>query len=168
MNLASALIKQVLVQKDFDTWARVRKHYLPTEYHQLFDVIDKHMVSYSALPSLEELKLGIRDSGTLDKVYALEVIETDAEPFLLLDYLKNEYAQKEVLYQLDDYVDKSIAFESAEEVVNRLRDISLDIETKVEIKPDEETMQKIPLFETEEEIANRIILGLNREMDENY
>ena len=168
MNLASALIKQVLVQKDFDTWSRVRRHYLPAEYHQLFDSIDKHMTTYSALPTLEELKLGLRDSATLDKVYALETIETDAEPFLLLDYLKNEYAQKEVLYQLDGYIDRSIAFESAEEVVKSLQDISMDIERKVEIIPEEETMQKIPLFETAEEMANRIILGLNRHMDENY
>jgi hypothetical protein len=168
LNLASALIKQVLVQKDFDTWSRVRKHYLPTEYHQLFDSVDKHMTNYQTLPTLEELKLGIRDSATLDKVYALEAIETDAEPFLLLDYLKNEYAQKEVLYQLDNYIDRSIAFESAEEVVKSLQDISMEIERKVEIQPEEETMQKIPLFETEEEMANRIVLGINHDMDENY
>jgi hypothetical protein len=168
LNLASALIKQVLVQEDFDTWARVRRHYLPAEYHQLFDTIEKHMVNYHKLPSLEELKLGLRDSATLDKVYALETIETDAEPFLLLDYLKNEYAQKEVLYQLDDYIDKSIAFESAEEVVRKLQDISLDIEQKVEIQPEEESMQKIPLFESEEEMANRIVLGLNTDFDEKY
>lgn len=168
MNLASALIKQVLEQKDFDTWARVRRHYLPTEYHRLYDVIDKHMTSYHALPSLEELKLSLRDSATLDKVYALESIETEAEPFLLLDYLKNEYAQKEALFQLDGYIEKSIAFESAEEVVRSLQDISLDIERKVEITPEEESMQKIPLFETEEQIANRIVLGLNSEFDEKH
>lgn len=155
-------------QKDFDTWARVRRHYLPTEYHRLYDVIDKHMTSYHALPSLEELKLSLRDSATLDKVYALESIETEAEPFLLLDYLKNEYAQKEALFQLDGYIEKSIAFESAEEVVRSLQDISLDIERKVEITPEEESMQKIPLFETEEQIANRIVLGLNSEFDEKH
>jgi hypothetical protein len=168
MNLASALIKQVLEQKDFDTWARVRRHYLPSEYYQLFDVIEKHMNNYSSLPTLDELKLGIRDDATRDKVYALETIETDAEPFLLLDYLKNEYAQKEVLVQLDSYIDRSIAFERAEEVVKSLQDITLDIERKVEIQPEEESMQKIPLFETDEEIASRIILGLNKDMDENY
>lgn len=168
MNLASALLKQILVEKDFDTWARTRKNYLPSEYHQLYDIIEKHMVNYHKLPNLEELKLGIRDSATLDKVCALESIETDAEPFLLLDYLKNEYAQKEVLFQLDNYIDKSIAFESAEEVVKRLQDISLDIEKKVEIQPEEESMQKIPLFETEQEMANRVILGLNRDFDNKY
>jgi hypothetical protein len=126
------------------------------------------MANYHSLPSLEELKLGLRDSATLDKVYALEAIETDAEPFLLLDYLKNEYAQKEVLFQLDSYIDKSIAFESAEEVVKSLQDISLDIERKVEILPEEESMQKIALFETEDEMAKRIVLGLNAEFDEKY
>lgn len=168
LNLASALIKQVLDQKDFDTWVRVRKHYLPTEYHQLFDVIDKHMTDYHTLPSLNQLKLGIRDSATLDKVYALETIETDAEPFLLLDYLKNEYAQKEVLVQLDSYIDKSIAFENAEEVVKHLQDITLEIERKVEIQPEDESMQKISLFESEDQIASRIKLGLNADFDKNH
>jgi replicative DNA helicase len=126
------------------------------------------MNNYHALPSLEELKLGIRDSQTLDKVYALEAIETDAEPFLLLDYLKNEYAQKEVLFQLDSYIDKSIAFETADEVVRSLQDITLDLETKVEITPEEESMQKIALFESDEQIAARIKLGLNEVFDEKH
>ena len=118
MNLPSALIKQVLELSDFDTWARVRKHYLPSEYHQLFDAIDKHVTKYHKLPKVGELKLSVRDSTTLDKVYALDAIVTDAEPFLLLDYVKNEYAQKEALFQLDRWVDKTVAFESAEEVVS--------------------------------------------------
>lgn len=168
MNLASALIKQVLELSDFDTWAKVRKHYLPTEYHQLFDAVDKHTTKYHKLPKVEELKLAVRDSATLDKVYALDAIQTDAEPFLLLEYLKNEFAQKEALISLDRYIDNSIAFETAEEVVKSLQQISIDIESKVEIKPDQESMQKINLFESEDEMARRIRLGLNAEFDAQY
>lgn len=168
MNLSSALIKQVLDLSDFDTWARVRKHYLPNEYHQLFDAIDKHVTKYHKLPKVGELKLSVRDSATLDKVYALDGIVTDAEPFLLLDYLKNEYAQKEALFQLDRWVDKTIAFESAEEVVKSLQGISMDIERKVEIQPESESMQKLPLFESEEQFAKHITLGLNAAFDATY
>lgn len=168
MNLASALIKKVLEESDFDTWMNVRKHYLPTEYHRIFEVIDKHTIKFHKLPTIEELKLEIRDASTLDKVYALEGIEVEAEPFLLLDYLKNEYAQKEALFQLDRWVDKSIAFESAEEVVRNIYDIATELENKVDITPPEQSMQKINLFDSEEEMSRRIKLGLNREFDQAY
>lgn len=168
MNLPSALIKQVLELGDFDTWNRVRKHYLPAEYHSLYDSIDKHVTKYHKLPKVGELKLSVRDSVTLEKVYALEGIDTDAEPFLLLDYLKNEYAQKEALFQLDKYIDNSIAFDSAEEVVKTLQSISMEIERKVEIQPESESMQKINLFESEDMMARRIVLGLNEGFDKEY
>lgn len=168
MNLESALIKRVLECNDFDTWMNVRKHYLPTEYHALFDIISKHSDNYHKLPTLEELKLEIRDNATIDKVYALESIETDAEPFLLLDYVKNQFAQKEVLYRIDKWIDTSIAFESAEEVVRSLQQIGMDLELKVELTPPEESMQRMSLFESDEELGNRITLGLNASFDSEF
>lgn len=168
MNLASALIRQVLEYNDFDTWINVRKHYLPNEYHILHDIIEKHSDRFHKLPTVEELKLEIRDNATLDKVYALESIETDAEPFLLLDYLKNEYAQKEALFQLDRWIDRSIAFETAEEVVRNLQQIANDLEDKVELGNPEDSMQKIELFDTEEDMAGRIVLGINKEFDDYF
>ena len=168
MNLPGALIKQVLDLVDFDTWARVRKIYLPSEYHQLYDTIDKHVTKYHKLPSVGELKLAVRDAATLDKVYALESIETDAEPYLLLDYLKNEFAQKEAMFSIDKWVDDTIAFESAEEVIRSLQDIAMAIEKKVEIEPEEQSMQKMNLFESEEQLAKRITLGLNADFDAQY
>ena len=168
MNLASALIYQVLESEDFDTWTNVLKHYLPSEYHALFEVINKHTDNFHKLPSLEELKLEVRDQNTLDKVYALESIETEAEAHVLLEYLKNEFAQREALYQMDKWVDSSMAFETAEEVVRHIQQIGVDLEMKIELTPPEETMQKISLFESEEEMASRIRLGLNNDFDERF
>jgi len=169
LNLASALIKRVLECEDFDTWTNVRKHYLPSEYHQLFEVITKHADTYHKLPTVEELKLGIRDSATLEKVYALETMdEVETEPFLLLDYIKNEYAQKEFLFQVDRLIDSSLAFETAEETIKSIQEIAIDLERKVEIGDPAQSMQKINLFETEEEVAARVTLGLNAEFDANY
>ena len=59
MNLESALIKRVLECNDFDTWMNVRKHYLPSEYHSLFTVIDKHCENNHNLPTFEELKVAL-------------------------------------------------------------------------------------------------------------
>lgn len=169
MNLASALIKRVLELEDFDTWSNVRKHYLPSEYHQLFDVISKHTDSYHKLPTLEELKFEIRDNATLEKVYALETgEEIEAEPFLLLDYLKNEYTQKEFLFQVDRLIDRSLAFETAEETIKSIQEIAIDLETKVDITDPAENMQKISLFESDEDLGARVTLGLNADFDSQY
>jgi archaellum biogenesis ATPase FlaH len=169
LDLASALIKRVLECEDFDTWTNVRKHYLPVEYHKLHEIINKHSDTYHKLPSFEDLKFETRDAATLEKVYALETSEeVDTEPFLLLDYLKNEYAQKEALFHIDKFIDTSLAFETAEETISHIQQIAADLELKVDVKDPAESMQKINLFESEEDLGNRVTLGLNEEFDANY
>jgi KaiC/GvpD/RAD55 family RecA-like ATPase len=164
-NLASALFKRILEEEDFDTWSSLRRHYLPSEYFVVYDAIDKQVDTYHKLPTIKELKLAVRDGPTLDKVYAIEAVEVDAEPFLLLDYLKNEFTQKETLNALSNYVEHSISFETAEETIESLYNIISRIEDKVELQAAEENMQKINLFESDEEIADYIPLGLNEEFD---
>jgi replicative DNA helicase len=166
MNLASALFKRLLEESDFDTWANLRKHYLPGEYDRIYDAIEKHVEAYHKLPNLDELKLSLKDTATLEKVYAIEVVEVDAEPFLLLDYLKNEFTQKETLVQLQKYVEQTISFETAEETIESLYSIISKIEDKVDLKSEEENLQKLNLFYSDEEIADYIPLGLNAEFDE--
>lgn len=165
MNLTSALLKRILETGDFDTWSNVRKHYLPSEYHALYATIDKHCEIKHALPTFEELKLGVRDAQTRAKLFAVESIEVDADPVLLLDYVKNEYTQREILTQLEDYVEKSIAFETAEESIGHLHSIVTDVETKVDVKDPAETMERITLFESDEDLAKYVKLGLNTEYD---
>ena len=90
MNIASALIKQVLTAQDFETWSVTHKHYMPAEYHSLYGVIEKHCETFHKMPSINDLKLEIRDSETRDKLYAVEAVQVDSEPYMLLEYLKNE------------------------------------------------------------------------------
>lgn len=165
MNLASALFKKILEVADFDTWSHLRRHYLPSEYHNVYDAIEKQVDQYHKLPTIEELKLAIRDSATLDKIYAIEVVEVDTEPFLLLDYLKNEFTQQETLFHLQKYVEKSISFETAEETIESLYAIISKIEDKVELGNVEESMQRINPFASDDELASYIPLGLNAEFD---
>lgn len=168
MNLTSALFFRVLEVKDFDTWNNVRRHYLPTEYHTLFNVIEKHIENFHKLPTIEELKLEVRDGSTVDKIYALKDADIEIEPYLLLEYIKNEYAQKEALSQLDKWVDASMAFETAEEVVRHIQQIGVELESKIELTPPEESMQKINLFESEDDMAKRIVLGFNKDFDSRF
>jgi len=165
LNIASALLKQILDAQDFETWSVLRKHYLPSEYHTLYSVINKHCDEYHKLPKFDDLKYSIRDGSTKEKLFAVNNVEVEAEAEMLLQYLKNEYTQKEVLNELEKYVDNSVAFENAEETLSHLHEIVLRIEDKVELKPPEESMQHIPLFEPDEELDKYISLGLNADYD---
>ena len=168
MNLSSALIKQIILTQDFETWSLLRKHYLPSEYHSIHAEIDKHCDKYHNLPSLDALSLGIRDSATRDKLSAIiSTPEVDAGASLLLDYLKNEYTQKEVLTSLESYVEKSLAFEDAEETLGHLQQIIIDIESRVELKDPQETMQYIGLWDSDDSLQKHVALGLNEEYDFN-
>ena len=117
------------------------------------------------MPTIEELKLEIRDGSTREKLHAITAVEVDTDPFMLLEYLKNEYAQKEILDSLENYVESSVAFADADESVNELHQIVLDIEGKVDLEKPQDSMQRITLFEDDEEIANYLPLGLNTEYD---
>ena len=117
------------------------------------------------MPTIEDLKYEIRDSSTREKLFAVEAVEVDASPDMLLQYLKNEYTQKEILDSLEDYVENSVAFEDAQESVDNLHQIVMDVEDKVDLEDPQESMQRIELFEPEEDLARYIRLGLNREYD---
>ena len=166
MNIASSLIKQVIALHDSDTWSYVRKSYLPEQYRRLYDEIDKHLEQYHELPSFDDLKLSIRDKPTLEKVLSIEKIEVDVEAWTLLEYLKNEYAQKEILKELEDYIDNTVTYATADESVQALHGIVLNIEEKVDLEQPEESMQRISLFEPEEELSKYVALGLNSDYDE--
>jgi len=92
MNIASALLKQLIVQRDLDTWAQVKEIYLPNEYRGIFNILEKHVDNYQSLPTFEELQYEVRDSKTQEKLSAIQSIEVEVDADMLLDYLKNEYA----------------------------------------------------------------------------
>ncbi len=166
LNISSALIKQCVLVGDFETWTYLRKEYLPAEYHTLYDLIDKHCEMYHTFPTFDDLKLSVRHGPTRDKVFGIELLDSvDIDATTLLEYLKNEYTQKEILNSLDKYIDKSDLFASADESVQELHQIVLDVEDKVDLEIPQESMQRIELFEPEEEIAKYLGLGLNTDYD---
>ena len=165
MNVASALIKQVLTLQDFETWTSVREHYLPSEYHPIYRVVNGHCDKFHKLPTFEDLEFSTRDSATREALYSINALEVDVDAVMLLQYLKNEYAQQEILGALDNYIDNSICFEDAEESVAHLHQIVMDVEDKVELESPQESMQRIPLFESDEQLDKYLSLGLNDEHD---
>ena len=166
MNLTSALLKQIITQEDFDTWGNLRENYLSNEYQALYRVMDNHIKNFNALPTFDDLKLSIRDRKLQEKVYAIEAVEVDIDAWVLLEYLKNEYTQVEILDELDTFIDKTVAISNAEENVEALQTIVLDIGDRVDLKPPEENMQTIALFDTEKDLRKYLPLGLNDDYDQ--
>jgi len=166
LNLTSALLKQIITQEDFDTWGNLRENYLPAEYQTLHRVMTTHIKNYSKLPSFEDLKLSIRDRQLQEKIFAIEAVDVDVDAWILLEYLKNEYTQIEILDELDKFIEKTVAISEAEDNVDALQQIVIDIGDRVDLKPPEENMQTINLFESETEIKKYVPLGLNQDYDQ--
>ena len=166
MNLTSALLKQIITQEDFESWGNLRENYLSAEYQSLYKVIDTHIKSFNSLPTFEDLKLSIRDRKLQEKVFAIEAVEVDVDAWVLLEYLKNEYTQVEILDELDTFIDKTVAISNAEENVEALQNIVLDIGDRVDLKPPEENMQTIALFDSEKDLKKFLPLGLNDDYDQ--
>ena len=165
MNIASALLKQLVTQQDLDTWSQLKDIYLPSEYRGLYGELEKHVDLYQSLPTFEELTYSLRESKLLEKVSAIESIEVDVDADMLLDYLKNEYAQVEILDELDKFVEKTVTIATAEENIEQLQEIVLDVSDKVDVTPPSESMQTITLFEDDEDLAKYLSLGLNSDYD---
>ena len=165
MNIASALIKQLVTQQDLDTWSQLKDIYLPNEYRGIFNILEKHVDNYQSLPTFEELSYEVRDKNIQEKLSAIESIDVDVDADLLLDYLKNEFAQVEILDELDKYVDKTVTMASAEENIEQLQEIVLNVSDKVDVTPPSESMQTITLFEDDEARAKYLPLGLNTDYD---
>ena len=166
MNIASALINRIILEQDTETWGSLQQHYLPPEYQPVHRAINKHFEQYLALQTFDDLKLELRDQSLREKVYAIESLEVDSNPYQLLEYLKNEYAQIEILGEVDSYIDVSVGMSTADENIQAIEDIVVKIRNKVETDTDSISMQKISVLETEEEVANYIPLGLNDDYDQ--
>ena len=63
----------------------------------------------SAKAAFEDLKLSIRDRKLKEKVFAIEAVEVDVDAWILLEYLKNEYTQVEILDELDKFIERTVA-----------------------------------------------------------
>ena len=165
MNIASALLKQIIVQNDLDTWSNLKEHYLPGDFQPIFKILDKHIEQYQDLPQFEDLRYEVRDRKLQEKIFAIESVDVEVDAWLLLDYLKNEYAQVEILDQLDKYIDNTVAMATAEENIEQLQEIVLKVSEQVDVKPPAESMERISLFEDDKELSKYLPLGLNSEYD---
>lgn len=166
MELASALIKQIILRQDIGVWTLTKKSYLPKEYQPVWSSIDSFFERYSKIPTFEEIQLDVRTKEVKEKFYALSLQECeDTDPELLLDFLKNEKAQEIAFDEFSKLIKNSKGFETAEDTVESLLDIITTIERSIDLEDGEDNMQTIDLFDTDEEIEGKFALGLNADYD---
>ena len=166
MNLASVLFKTIIAQSDIETWSNCQKHYFPAEFASIWSYINKYVETHSIIPTFDDLRLSVRDATLRDRFFALEKVdEVDIDGATLLEYLKNEYTQIEIMNQLETYLTDSIAMESAQENIEGLQNIVLSVEEKVDLKDTSTNMRKMELFDPIEELEKNVPLGLNHDFD---
>ena len=169
MTLESALLKQLLANSDFETWNGLKEHYFPEgEYRKIWRVVDKHVHKYHDLPTFEDLKLEVRSRDLQEKIYAIESVETDVPSIILLDYLKNQFTQSEILNKIEHYVDKQVAISDDRENIDLLQEIVVHVEDAVDTNEDADNMETVPLFDSDEDLAKYLPLGLNQDYDLDY
>jgi len=166
MAIESALLKQIVEHGDFDTWNDLKQHYLPQgEYQKLWKVVDKHVHKYHELPSFEDLKSEIRSRELQEKIYAIESVDTDVPAYKLLEYLKDQFTQAEILEKIEEYIDEHITIADASENIDYMQKIVVDVQDRVETATDNESMESVELFDSEEDLAKYLPLGLNNDYD---
>lgn len=166
MNLASVLLKSIIVNDDLDAWALCEKDYFPPEYKPLWQYINKYYAEHGQLPSFDAIGLNIRDESLRNRFFALKnVDDVDIEATLLVEYLKNEYTQSEIMSELETYLNDTIAFESAKENIEALQDIVLRVSSKVNILDPDEDQYKMNLLRPRDEVDRIIPIGINHEFD---
>ena len=166
MNLASVLFKTIIATSDIETWSNCQKHYFPAEFASIWSYINKYVETHSIIPTFDDLRLSVRDATLRDRFFALEKVdEVDIDGATLLEYLKNEYTQIEIMNQLETYLADSIAMESAQENIESLQNIVLSVEEKVDLKDTSTNMRKMELFDPIEELEKNVPLGLNHDFD---
>lgn len=161
----SFVLHKILLEKDLDTWSKLKPQYFETPYLNIYQLINKFYEKFTKLPSFNDLEVIIRDDTTLNTVQALkEATLPDVPIEVLLQALINEYAQRYALRDIEKFVD-TIIFKDAAEMVQDMSDIAVDLEEKIESS---EQIVKMTDFITidKTELLARIPLGLNNDFDQ--
>jgi len=167
LDLASALLKQIISQQDIATWTLLRQNYLPPEYKEFHKRVGSFVDRFGKVPTFEELKFDAHGKQLQQKIAIVELVEVEADAEILLEFLKSDYANQLTMDGIDKLLDKSVAFETPTDSIEALQVIVQDIEDKIDIDTGGESMQRIELFESEEAMSSRVTLGLNTEYDAN-
>ena len=169
MQLEAALLNKIITDGDLDTWAELQEHYIPETAPEraIFKLIEKEVNNRQALPTWEALSMmEPMPEEQKEHIASLKTLEVGVEPHILLDFLKNKFTQSEILKEVEIFLGKTILTEDAQEQLDTLQDIVLNVEDKVEVESEANNMRTLELFDSDDEIKKRLPLGLNEEYDQ--
>jgi len=152
-------------ETSIEIWPQLKVYFFNQDYSQIYLAISKHYNKYNKLPSFEELKIITREDALVQKVRALELlpVSEDIDNEIALEALTDQFTQDETLDQLVEFLEKLPHYDS-EEIKKQIAEILQHLEEKTNSSEDIILMNDIFVID-EEEIHNKIPLGLNNEFD---
>lgn len=130
MQLEAALLNKIITDGDLDTWAELQEHYIPETAPEraIFKLIEKEVNNRQALPTWEALSMmEPMPEEQKEHIASLKTLEVGVEPHILLDFLKNKFTQSEILKEVEIFLGKTILTEDAQEQLDTLQDIVLNV-----------------------------------------
>jgi len=150
-----------------EIWPRLKLYFFNSDYTPIYLAISKYYNKYHSLPSFEELKLVTRDESLVHKLRALELLSVseDIDNIIAAEALTDQFTQDEVLNEILVFLDKLPEYDSLE-VKQQIAEILQHLEEKTNDSEDIVLMNDVLVFD-EEELHNKIPLGLNNDLDAN-
>jgi len=166
-DVAGIVLHNVLKDpiSSIEIWPRLKIHFFNSDYEEIFRSINKYYNKHNTLPTFDDLKLTLREQSIIQKIVALELLEVsdDIDNIVATEALTDQYTQDETLTQLSKFIDNIPTYDTME-VKNELANILLDLEQKTETSEEIFLMNDIFVIDNEE-IHNRVMLGLNNSFD---
>ena len=159
------ILHKILSKQNLDIWSRLRKEFFEPPYTEIYILINKFYQKYDKLPTFEELEIITRDEKSANYIGALKELQVpdDLDIEILYQALINEYAQKEVLNKLSNYLDE-LNYKDVGEIVEDLTSIAIDVEEKTEVSEQIVMMNEFVTID-KDLFSSRIPLGLNNDFD---
>lgn len=148
-----------------EVWTKLKLSFFGAEFTSIFSEITRFYNKHNFLPTFEELRITVRNKILLNNINALQALEVpeEVELELAVEALINEFTQNETLNKLDSFVEKITLYDT-EEIKENLAQILLHLEEKTHISEEIVLMSDINLID-EEDMSNRIMLGINNTFD---
>jgi replicative DNA helicase len=148
-----------------EIWPKLKVYFFNSDYSQIYLAISKYYNKYNKLPSFEELKITTREETLVHKVRALELLSVseDIDNEIAVEALTDQYTQDATLEELIVFLDKLPHYDT-EEIKLQIAEILQHLEEQTNNSEDIILMNDIFTID-EEEIHNKIPLGLNNEFD---
>lgn len=166
MDVSAVVLNKLLLEKNLDIWAKLKLTYLDSAYVSLYSAIARHYERFTALPTIEELDLELRDGSAKSSLAAVKLIdEPNIDSEVAFQALLDQYTQNQAVEMLDKFVDK-LPIYNTEEIKDNLSAIVLSLDDKTLSSENTYNMADMLLFQSEEDISKtRVYLGLNNQFD---